>query len=360
MSHLPADERTAISADEFLALHRQVAALVSLGLPIERHLAGWNRRQGRRLKRATRQVISSLQKGQTLSEALSQVDKDLAPVYRAVLEAGMASGRPGMALQELTECGQRILGIRNLLLSSLYYPLIVFLVAWAVVILYLLVPFPVLHEVIISWNGESVVFDWLNQARATMHYWGPIGPAVILVLFLFWRFQLRKSKLLIPWRAAWRLGWFPGVRRLIQWQQNVVLSDMLALMTRQGVPLDRAVRLAGAIFADPKMERESGAMADAIAAQDWQRVLEVRGARRIPMSIRLAIVEGVRSGRLEDALMRVWQHWRRQTWRQDVWIRTIAVPLVVVAFGCVCVLIVALTFWWPWLQVMFQMFSFRP
>ncbi len=264
-----------------------------------------------------------------------------------------------MALQELTECGQRILGIRSLLLSSLYYPLIVVLVAWAVLIFYLLVPFPVLHEVIIAWNGESTVFDWLNQARATLHHWGTIGPEVVLLLFLLWRFQLRKSKLLIPWRAAARLGWFPGVRRLIQWQQNVVLCDMLALMVRQGVPLDRAVRLAGAIFGDRKMERESAAMADTIAAQDWQRVLEVRRARRIPMSIRLAIVEGVRSGRLEYALMRVLQHWRSQTWRQDVWIRTIGVPLVIVGFGSACVLIVALTLWWPWLQVMYQMFNFR-
>jgi len=360
VSILSSGKGKAVTADEFLALHRQIAALVSLGLPIEKHLAGWNRRQGRRLKRATRHVMIQLQKGETLSKALADVDKELAPVYRAVLEAGMISGKPGLALQELTEFGQRVLGIRGLLLSSLCYPLIVFLIGWAVLIFYLLVPFPLLRDVFVAWEGRSEFFDGLMQARTTIHLWGPIVPALILLIFLFWRFLLRKSKLLIPRRAASRLGWFPGVRRLVVAQQNAVLSDMLVVMVRQGVPLDRAVRVAGAIFGDRQVNREANKIAEAIGSQDWQRIVEAKRARRVPMSLRFAIVEGLHSGRLVDHLERVAKHWRQETWRQAMWLKTIGVPLVIVAIGFVCVLLVAMSLWWPWLEILFQMANYRP
>lgn len=359
MSTLHGEKGRSVSADEFLALHRQIGALVSLGLPIEKHLAGWNRRQGRRLKRASQHVMIKLQKGETLSEALADVDKELAPVYRAVLQAGMVSGKPGLALQALSQFGQRVLGIRGLLLSSLCYPLIVFLMAWAVLIFYLLVPFPILRDVFVLWDGQSELFDGLMQARMTMYLWGPIVPAVVLVIFLFWRFLLRKSKLIIPRRAVARLGWFPGVRRLIVAQQNAVLSDMLALMVRQGVPLDRAVRLSAAIFGDRRLDREAIAIAEAITSQDWQRIVETNRTYRIPMSLRLAIAEGLHSGRLADNLDRVVKHWTQETWRQATWIKTIGVPAVVVAIGFVCVLLVAMSLWVPWLQAMFQMASFR-
>jgi type IV pilus assembly protein PilC len=359
VTHLRENEGSAITADEFLALHRQIAALVSLGLPIERHLAGWNRRRGRRLRKATHQIVSSLQKGEALSEALARVDNDLSPIYRAVLESGSASGRAGLALQELSQLGQRILEIRGLLLSSLCYPLIVFLIAWAVLIFYLLVPFPVLSDVVLAWGGQSPIFDNLNRARATIQLWGPIVPAVVLLLFLFWRFLLRKSKLLIPRRAASRLGWFPGVRQLIYAQQNAILSDMLAVMVRHGVPLDRAISLSGAIFGDRRLERESKIVAEALASQDWQRVLEARRARCIPVSLRLAIIQGLHSGKLADNLEQVAKHWERQTWRQATWIKTVGVPMSIVIFGCICTLLVALSLWLPWLQIMFQMASFR-
>lgn len=359
MAHPQEKGGKSITADEFLALHRQIAALVSLGLPIERHLAGWNRRRGRRLRKATQYVVSSLQKGEALSEALARVDSDLAPIYRAVLESGTASGRAALALQELSQLGQRILGIRGLLLSSLCYPLIVFLIAWAVLIFYLLVPFPILRGIVAAWGGQSAIFDYLDEAHATIGIWGPIGPAVTVLLFLFWRLLLRKSKLLIPRRAASRLGWFPGVRQLIYAQQNAILSDMLAVMVRQGVPLDRAVRLSGAIFGDRRLERESNAVAEALVSQDWQPILEPRKARCVPLSLRLAIVQGLHSGRLADSLERVVKHWEHQTWRQALWVKTVGVPMSVVIFGFICVLLVAMTLWLPWLQVMFQMASFR-
>jgi type II secretory pathway component PulF len=360
VAHPRENEGSAITADEFLALHRQIAALVSLGLPIERHLAGWNRRRGRRLRKATQNLVSSLQKGEPLSEALARVDNDLSPIYRAVLESGAASGRAGLALQELSQLGQRILEIRGLLLSSLCYPLIVFLIAWAVLIFYLLVPFPILSDVVAAWGGQTAVFDNLNRARATIHLWGAIVPAVVLLLFLFWRFfLLRKSKLLIPRRAASRLGWFPGVQQLIYAQQNAILSDMLAVMVRQGVPLDRAVRNSGAIFGDRRLDRESNTVAEALASQDWQRVLEAKRGRCIPASLRLAIVQGLHSGRLADNLEQVAEHWKRQTWRQAMWIKTVSVPMAVVIFGSLCTLLVALLLWLPWLQIMFQMASFR-
>lgn len=350
---------TAITADEFLALHRQITALVSLGLPIERHLAGWNRRRGRRLKKATDHIVSSLRNGEPLSDALSRVDSELAPIYRAVLESGTASARPGLALQELTQLGQRILGIRGLLLSSLYYPLIVFLMAWAVLIFYLLAVFPILSEMVAAGGNQAVIFGFLDRARITIGLWGPIVPSVILLCFLFWRFLLRKSKLLIPRRAASRLGWFPGVRQLIYDQQNAILSDLLAVMVRQGVPLDRAIRLSGALFGDQQLERDSNNVAEALTSQDWQRILDPRKNRAIPLSLRLGIVQGLYSGKLAEALEQVAKHWEQQTWRRAMWTKTVGVPMLIVILGSVCTLLVALALWLPWLQMIWQMANFR-
>lgn len=361
MSFLNRGSDAGVTAEEFLALNRQVSALVKLGLPLERHLAGWNRSNGRRLKKATRQIAVALGRGESFDKALLGVDRELTPVYRAVLDAGQKTGNISLALDELTQLAERTLAIRGLLLGALLYPLLIVFMSWGVLLLYLFIIYPILREVFVSWSGQiSEAFAVLDCLRASAGVWGPIVPVVVILLWLMTWLGMRKSRLFIPAVALRRFCWFPGVRRLLRSQEWSVLADMLALMTRRGVALDQAVQLSAAVFGDRKLELAAADLAEGIGNQDWQRVLKTDGARRIPGSLRWAIVQGIQSGRLSAELERLAGIWRRDAWRRWVWLQTVAVPAVVVGIGGLCVLLIALSLWGPWLQTILSLDSFRP
>lgn len=352
--------RARLSATEFLALHRQLAALIRVGLPLERLLARWNLGGTRRWKEHVRRLGEALERGVSLEEALQDVQKELAPAYQAMLRMGDESGNPAAALAAMARFGERALAIRNQLVLSLGYPLVVFLISLGVVVGFLAVLFPLLTDLISGWQGSpSGIFTVLSICRSTMFYWAPPAAAVPVVVFLWWSVVTRRSRILVPSAAVSRLGWFPGVRRLLRSQQTALFLELLATAVRQGVPVDSAIRLAGDVLGDPAWASEAARLAEQIASQNWKAALQAGKSSKIPSPIRWTIVEGITSPQLPEILQGLAEEWYRRCEREALVFRSVIVPVVILAIGTFWVGIVVVVFWVPWWQALFQIASFR-
>lgn len=352
--------RPRLSAAEFLALHRQLAALVRLGLPLERLLGRWNIGGTRRWKEHVRRIGEALERGASLEEALQEVQNELAPAYQAMLRMGHESGNPGAALDAMARFGERAVAVRNQLVLSLGYPVVVSLISLGVVVAFLAILYPLLTELVSEWNGTLMgIFTVLSVCRSTMPYWAPPAAAVPVVVFLWWSLLTRRSRILVPSVALGRLGWFPGVRRLLRSQQTAVFLELLVTAVRQGVPVDLAIRLAGEVLGDRAWASEAADLAEQIASQNWKTALETGKSSKIPSPIRWTIVDGIGSPQLPEVLRGLAEEWYRRCEREALVFRSVIVPAVILAISVSCVSIVLVVFWVPWWQALFQLASFR-
>ncbi|ASV74248.1 General secretion pathway protein F [Thermogutta terrifontis] len=358
--HSSSSRGSSLSATEFLTLHRQIASLVKLGLPLEGFLARWNVGGSRRWRKTVQQISEALRQGIPLEEALQRVEKDLAPVYGAVLRLGNRSAQTGAILADIGRFGERAIAIRNQLVASLVYPLVVFLAALGLLAGFLAFIFPVLLESMRDWGADgSGLLRLLEALRAGLPYWVLAGALVPLALFLFWTLLIHRTRILMPDYFVWRLGWFPGVRGIVRSEQVAVFTDLLSLGIQHGVPVDEAVRLAGTILGDRTWREEANRLADAIGAQNWSAAL-AKDYSRIPAGVRLTIVHGITSPRLADSLKSLAEQWGNRCQRRMQVFRTVTVPLAIIIPSVIIVLGIIFIFGWPWWSLLLKMAEFRP
>ncbi len=351
---------SALSAAEFFALHRQIASLVKLGLPLERFLARWNTGGNRRWRKTVQEINEALQRGITLEEALQKVNEHLAPVYGAVLRLGNKSGQTGAILADIGQFGERAIAIRNQLVASLAYPLVIFLAALGVLAAFLAFVFPVLLDSMRDWGADgSDLLRLLQTLRGYLPYWAPAGVLVPVMLFLLWVLSINRARILMPDYFVCRLGWFPGIRAIIRSEQVTLFTDLLAIGIRHGVPVDEAIRLAGSILGDRRWREEAKWLAEAIRHQNWSAALG-KEYRRIPASVRWTIVDGLTFPQLAESLKSLAQQWRHRCERQMRVFRSVTVPLAVIIPSAIIVFGIIFIFGWPWWSLLMRIAEFHP
>ncbi len=91
----------AIALDDLIALNDEIAALSRAGLPLERGLLGFGIEVPGRLGAVATALGERMERGESLAEAVRDERLNLPATYRAVVEAGLRSGRLAAALEDL-------------------------------------------------------------------------------------------------------------------------------------------------------------------------------------------------------------------------------------------------------------------
>ena len=94
-----------ISLDELVALTDEMAALSRAGVPFESGLAQAARDLAKRPGLMAATIAQRMQQGESLQQVMADSPQIFPPVYRAVVEAGMRSGRLSVALEGLAMSG---------------------------------------------------------------------------------------------------------------------------------------------------------------------------------------------------------------------------------------------------------------
>lgn len=279
---------------------RQLATLLQAGLPLDEALAALAEGAGRRLRPLALSLRARVMEGAALSVAMAEFPGDFDPLYIATVSAGERSGRLGTALLRLADHLEQRDATRHRLLAALAYPLLLVLVALAVVAGLMVHVVPELVAVFIR-SGQSL--PWPTRALVAMSdglrehaTWAvPAALALLALPAMAWRhpgFQ--------RWRDARWLA-LPGLGRWLRAREAARYARTLAMMLASAVPLLDALALSSRtvrnrVWRDCLDEaaarvREGSALARALAA--------VPGFP--PVALRL-VASGERAGRL-DALL---------------------------------------------------------
>ena len=107
-------------------------------MPLERGLIEAGQDLGGRLGEVSGRLGERLSEGMGLPEALSATGSGMPEVYRAVVEAGVRSGRLSKALEGMAAIARGYADARRALGMALLYPLIVLGLAYSLALLFVL------------------------------------------------------------------------------------------------------------------------------------------------------------------------------------------------------------------------------
>ena len=318
---------------------RQLAGLVSSGLPLERALTALSdEAENERQRHLVAVLRAEVNAGSTFARALQQHPREFADIYCAVIGAGEHSGNLGLVLERLADDLEERQALKAKLVGAALYPAIVTLVAIAIVIF--LVSY-VVPQVASVFAGTKRALPFLTVAMLAISSFvrnqGLWALGAIVVIAIGARWALSMAVFREKFDAAWLN--LPLVGRLARGYNAARFAGTLAMLAGAGVPILKALQAAAetlnnrALRADALdalvLVREGAPLASALAQKK-------RFPSLLPMFARL----GEQTGQLPVMLQRAATQFSTEVQRRALQLATNLEPLLIVTMGVVVMLIV--------------------
>ncbi|MEO8248327.1 MAG: type II secretion system inner membrane protein GspF [Burkholderiales bacterium] len=318
---------------------RQLAGLVSSGLPLERALTALSdEADDETQSHLAASLRSEVNAGASFGKALSQHPREFSPIYTAVIGAGESSGKLGLVLERLADDLEERQTLKAKLIGAALYPAIVTLVAIAIVLF--LVGY-VVPQIAAVFAGTKRALPFLTVAMLAIsdfvRSYGWYVLAALVAAGLLLRLMLRQAAFRRSFDSMWlRL---PLVGKLARGYNSARFASTLAMLTAAGVPILRALQAAAETLSNTAMRadaldalvlvREGAPLASAIAQK-----------KRFPGLLSMFARLGEQTGQLPQMLQRAAQQLSTEVQRRSMALATILEPLLIVAMGGVVMLIV--------------------
>ena len=292
-----------ISVFDLALLTRQLAVLLQAGLPLADALDAAARQcRKARLKSILLSVRSGVTEGQALHQALAKHPRAFSQLYRAMVRAGEQSGHLGLVLEQLADYTENRQQAQQRLSSAMVYPII--LVGVAVAVIAALMTFVVPKLVAIFESSSGTLPPLTTALIATSDFlqahWLQLlaGGALLMVAV---RLALRDEG---RRRVAHRgLLAMPLIGELARNMETARFASTLSILTRSGVPLLEALRIAREVFSNLVLRDAAEDILDSVAeGGSLHRALDQSGVFP-PMMVQM-VASGEASGQLDNMLER--------------------------------------------------------
>lgn len=312
-----------ITLDELAALNDEIVALVRAGVPLEHGLRALGNDIPGRLGQFAESLGRRLESGASLADTLDDSDGGFPRVYRAVVAAGIRSGKLSSALEGISTAARRAAELRRVLIVSLVYPIVVLMVASNLFLFTALKTAPVV----------SAVYEWLGVERPWWYVWidgvTELGPQAIAGFWFLaaivggaWLYFSSRASV-ISGRGLRRL---PTVARVLHVSRMATFADVLAMMVEQQVPLDEAVVLAAEASGDRSLMKAGGILAERIRGGQHTTPLP----KSFPPLLGWLLASRTQGGQLAKSLRQTAASYRRRALNMGNWL-TVYLPIILSA-----------------------------
>ena len=283
---------------------RQLSTLQDAGLPLLRSLRILEgQSKAGVLRNSLMDVIDDIESGSTLSEAMSKCPKCFDRLYVNMVKAGEAGGALEVILQRLAEFKEKAQSLKRRVLSAMVYPVVVIMVAFAIVgfILYYIVPKfeDIFNDFKIPLPGMTTFL--IEASHFVIDYFYVI-PIVPIVFFLFVKllkrnrtgaFVVDKVKL-----------WIPVMGMIVEKSTVARTTRTLGTLVASGVPILEALNIARETAGNAVFERAYGRVYDSI--REGETIAQpLKEARVVDDMVVNMIDVGEETGELDTMLHKI-------------------------------------------------------
>ena len=318
---------------------RQIAGLVSSGLPLERALTSLTDEAQDEVERNLVAVLrSEVNGGATFAKALSQHPREFSDIYVAVIGAGEQSGNLGLVLERLADDLEEQQALKAKLIGAALYPAIVTLVAIVIVMFLLGYVVPQVANVFAGSKRALPLLTTIMLGLGNfVRDYGWLMLLVIIIIAACARLMWTSSTFREKFDAFWLT--LPVLGRLSCGYNAARFASTLAMLAQAGVPILKALQAAADTLSNRAMRadalqalvlvREGAPLASALAQK-----------KRFPGLLGMFARLGEQTGQLPLMLGRAAKQLSTEVQRRSLQLATIAEPLLIVGMGLVVMLIV--------------------
>ena len=331
--------RRGLGSVQLALLTRQLATLIGAGLPIDEALGALSEQaENERQRGLTVSLRARVMEGASLAQALAEFPESFPEIFRATVAAGEQSGRLEIVLEKLADYAEARDALKQKILAALAYPLLLTLVAVAVV------------AGLLTWVVPQIVgvFQNLHQAlplatralialSAFLRGWGWLLLLVLVAAAVAARVALRADAMRYRWHEL--LLRMPLVGRLTRAANTARATRTLALLADSAVPLLDALGIAAQVVPNlPMREALRRAAFKVREGSAFSRALGESG-QFPPVALRL-IASGERSGELPRMLGEAAAQQQRELDRWLTALTAVLGPAVILVVGAIVLFIV--------------------
>lgn len=288
--------------DRVLHFTREMSVMLSSGLPLDRSLSILEELSDDVGRQMVGDIRAAVRKGHTLADAFSE-RKEFPPFYISMIKAGEASGSLEASMTRMAEYLERAKALRQLVLSALTYPAILFTVAILSLVFLLAYVVPSFSDLFSDMGGQLP-----GPTRFVMELGDFMAGWWWLVLMILggvywlgarlWQSEDFRQKL-----DARSLGW-PLIGELVRSVDTSRFARTLGVLLQGGVSLVNALAIAREVIGNRTLRRD---LDDASAVLREGRSLSgaLLESGRFPTLALHMVQVGEETGRLEEMLLKV-------------------------------------------------------
>jgi general secretion pathway protein F len=332
-------QRNVFNATGLAIWTRQLAGLITSGLPLERALTALtDETENERERHLVAALRAEVNAGSSFGKALARFPREFPEIYTAVIGAGEQSGNLGLVLERLADDLEDRQALQARLLGAALYPAIVSVVAIAIVLFLVAYVVPQVANV---FAGTKRALPFLTVAMlaisAAVRQWGWVALLLAIGGTIAGRLALRNPATRERFDAAWLQ--LPLIGRLSRGYNAARFASTLALLAGAGVPILKALQAAAETLRNRAMRadaldalvlvREGAPLASAMAQK-----------KRFPGLLSMFARLGEQTGQLPTMLQRAANQLGAEVQRRAMQLATVLEPLLIVAMGLIVMLIV--------------------
>jgi general secretion pathway protein F len=318
---------------------RQLAGLVSSGLPLERALSSLSDEAERETEHHLVATLrAEVNGGSTFARALAQHPKEFSAIFVAVIGAGEQSGNLGLVLERLADDLEEQQALKSKLIGAALYPAIVTLVAIVIVLFLVAYVVPqVAHVFASSKRALPILTVIMIGISNFVRSYGWLVLMALVFAAMGARLALSNALLREKFDAAWLN--VPILGKLARSYNTARFASTLAMLAAAGVPILKALQAAADTLSNRALRtdaldalvlvREGAPLASALAQK-----------KRFPGLLAMFARLGEQTGQLPLMLQRAAKQLSTEVARRAMQLATLLEPLLIVAMGLVVMLIV--------------------
>lgn len=286
-----------------MLLTRQLSTLVAAALPLEEALLALAQQSEKpRHKALLQQVRNKILQGQSLADALAAFPKTFTSLFRTMVAAGEASGHLDKVLLRLADNAEQSQKLKSKMLQALIYPLVLTVVAIAVVAILLTAVVPKVVEQFIHMQQalplSTRLLISISDALRDFGLWALLALGLIALGIRQW---LKPAHNLMWWHK--KMLHLPSIGRVVLDLNLARYARTLSILNASAVPLLEAMHISASVLVN-KYARQQLIDASDRVREGSRLALALENTGLLSPMMRHMITSGENSGELDNMLER--------------------------------------------------------
>jgi len=318
---------------------RQLATLLRAGMPLVPALSALVeqsrgvRARDNHLAEIMEQVAHDVNSGSTLANALNKHPKVFSNLFINMVAAGETSGTLEEVLFRLAEILEKRVNLAAKVKSAIAYPLMMVVVAVAVVVFLMSVVVPSITEIFIEMNRA---LPWptkllISTSDFMRTYWTLIAAALCLAFFgALAAYRTEKGRLYAD-RTKLKLPLFGGLFLKLEVAR---LSRTLGILLASGIPILSALEIAKQVIQNRVIAGGLDSVKDLVSKGDAV-ANAIRKTGLFPPIVHHIITTGQASGNLEEGLINIADMYEGEVELATKTLTSLLEPVILLFMGAV-------------------------